>query len=223
MYVYDIYLYIYMCVCARTMITPHYSSLVFLNQQQDTYELCLTSYIAPTVHICCWFPSCFFVSRAYFQLKEAALLTCHDPTPFLCPVGPFGGCGQRFQRISGAQLGAFQATSDTQCLPEWAGVLECLGWSRWSHWAVTQEFWWLIYRERFKLLNLLITGYYGNLSLKAWQRVLLRWPNIIRQPWLISWRCDLNWFDLVTFWVTSRWPKSSLWYGVLFAKNMDYD
>ena len=76
------------------------------------------SYIAPTVHICCWFPSCFFVSRVFFQLKEAALLTCHDPTPFLGPVGPFGGRGHRFQRISGAQLGAFQATSDTQCLPE---------------------------------------------------------------------------------------------------------
>ena len=61
--------------------------------------------------------------------------------------------------------------------------------------------------------------YYGNLSLKAWQRVLLRWPNISRQPWLISWRYDLDWFDLVLFWVTSRWPKSSLWYGVLFEKN----
>ena len=61
--------------------------------------------------------------------------------------------------------------------------------------------------------------YYGNLSLKAWQRVLLRWPNISRQPWLISWRYALNWFDLVMFWVTSRWPKSSLWYGVLFAKK----
>ena len=91
MYMYDIYLhtyiYIYMCVC----VCAHYdySSLVFLNQQQDTYGLCLYKLYSTYGTYMLLVPFMFLRFQSFFSAQRSCATHLPWPHTFPVPCGPF--------------------------------------------------------------------------------------------------------------------------------------